>query len=84
VRQEFADRLCRLLPAYPYRFAVKPGILGWSQANLRGQRVPDDGLTLGYDLYYAKQQSPSFDIDIFLRTVMRTPEVAVRAAGSTG
>ena len=35
VRREFADRLCQELPAYPHRFAVKPGILGWSQANLR-------------------------------------------------
>ena len=69
VRKEFADRLCQVLPAYLHRFAVKPGILGWSQAHLRGARRPDDGLSLGYDLYYAKQQSPSFDIDILLRTI---------------
>jgi lipopolysaccharide/colanic/teichoic acid biosynthesis glycosyltransferase len=69
VRKEFADRLCQLIAAYPHRFAVKPGILGWSQANLRGTGAVDESLRLGYDLYYAKQQSPSFDIEILLRTV---------------
>jgi lipopolysaccharide/colanic/teichoic acid biosynthesis glycosyltransferase len=84
VRQEFADRLCQLLPAYPHRFAVKPGILGWSQANLRGSRAPDDGMSLGYDLYYAKQQSPSFDIDILVRTIFRAPEAAGSAPDGVG
>jgi lipopolysaccharide/colanic/teichoic acid biosynthesis glycosyltransferase len=82
VRREFADRLCQLLPAYSHRFAVKPGMLGWSQANLGGSRVPDAGLSLGYDLYYAKQQSPSFDIDILLRSLFGAPDAA-RHAGKT-
>jgi lipopolysaccharide/colanic/teichoic acid biosynthesis glycosyltransferase len=80
VRKEFADRLCQALPAYPHRFAVKPGILGWSQANLRGIPVPDDSLSLGYDLYYAKHQSPSFDIEIVLRTLFRARGPAGSAA----
>jgi lipopolysaccharide/colanic/teichoic acid biosynthesis glycosyltransferase len=80
VRKEFADRLCQTLPAYPHRFAVKPGILGWSQANLPGIGVPDDALSLSYDLYYAKHQSPSFDIDIVLRTLFRAPGVGGGAA----
>ena len=80
VRTEFAGRLSQLLFAYPHRFAVKPGILGWSQANLSGSAaVSDDALRLGYDLYYAKQQSPSFDIDILLRTLFRAPEAPRRA-----
>jgi len=84
VRVEFAERLSQLIPAYPHRFAVKPGLLGWSQANLRGaQAVPDDSVRLGYDLYYAKQQSPSFDIDILLRTLFRAAG-ARQAAGSAG
>jgi len=75
VRTEFAGRLSEIIPAYPHRFAVKPGMLGWSQANLRGAPEPqDDAARLGYDLYYAKQQSPSFDIDILLRTLFRTRE----------
>jgi lipopolysaccharide/colanic/teichoic acid biosynthesis glycosyltransferase len=84
VRKEFADRLCRELPAYPHRFEVKPGILGWSQANLRGTRMPDDALSLGYDLYYAKHQSPSFDIEIVLRTLFGAPGVGSGAAEGGG
>ena len=38
--------------------------------------VPDDALSLGYDLYYAKHQSPSFDIEIVLRTLFRVREWA--------
>lgn len=82
VRKEFADRLCQLLPAYPHRFAVKPGVLGWSQANRGRVAVPDDAISLGYDLYYAKMQSPSFDIDILLRTLFPARESGGRHAGS--
>ncbi len=72
VRKEFAARLCQELPAYSHRFAVKPGMLGWAQANLPAAGVPDDALSLGYDLYYAKHQSPSFDIEIVLRALVGT------------
>jgi lipopolysaccharide/colanic/teichoic acid biosynthesis glycosyltransferase len=82
VRKEFAGRLGQLLAAYPHRFAVKPGIIGWSQANLQHPSssgpLPDESLRLGYDLYYAKQESPSLDLDIFLRTVFRMPVPADR------
>jgi lipopolysaccharide/colanic/teichoic acid biosynthesis glycosyltransferase len=81
VRKEFADRLCQEIPAYAHRFAVKPGMLGWAQANLRGRRMPDDALSLGYDLYYAKHQSPSFDIEIVLRSLFRVSEPPVGTAG---
>ena len=88
VRQEFADRLGQLLAAYPHRFAVKPGIIGWSQANLRypssSGPVPDESLRLSYDLYYAKQESPSLDLDIFMRTVFRMPVPADRVPAPGG
>jgi lipopolysaccharide/colanic/teichoic acid biosynthesis glycosyltransferase len=74
VRKIFAQELCRMLPAYPYRFTVKPGILGWSQVNLAGRKEPsDEAERLEYDLYYVKQESPSFDFDIFIRTILRRP-----------
>jgi lipopolysaccharide/colanic/teichoic acid biosynthesis glycosyltransferase len=82
VRREFADRLGQLLSAYPHRFNIKPGIMGWSQANLPGSSVspareagpvPDESLRLGYDLYYAKEESPSLDLDIFLRSLFGAP-----------
>lgn len=68
VRTEFANRLSELLPAYAYRFTVKPGIFGWPDASLeKTGGVPDEALLLELDLYYVKQESPSLDLDILLR-----------------
>jgi lipopolysaccharide/colanic/teichoic acid biosynthesis glycosyltransferase len=72
VRKAFAERLERFIPFYAHRFSVKPGIVGWSQANL-GDRVFEESLRLEYDLYYIREESPSLDLDILLRTVFRVP-----------
>ena len=70
VRREFAARLSQIIPVYPHRFTVKPGVLGWSQAHLRGPgAVPEESLRLEYDLYYLKQNSPSLDFEILIRTL---------------
>ena len=72
VRKEFAGRLAQLIPVYAHRFSVKPGIMGWSQANLAAVRpAPDESLRLEYDLYYVREESPSLDLDILLRTAFR-------------
>ncbi|HKE28556.1 MAG TPA: sugar transferase [Bryobacteraceae bacterium] len=73
VRKEFAECLVRLIPVYAYRFSVKPGILGWSQANLSGVSIPDESLRFAYDLYYMREESPSLDLDILFRTLFRAP-----------
>ena len=74
VRKEIAERLSQLIPAYAHRFTVKPGILGWSQANLASALpAPDESLRLGYDLYHIREESPSLDLDILFRTVFRVP-----------
>jgi lipopolysaccharide/colanic/teichoic acid biosynthesis glycosyltransferase len=86
VRSEFAERLCEAMPAYVYRFTVKPGILGWSQCHLEETGgVPDEALRLEYDFYYIRQESPSLDLDIlqrklFGRRVTRRPAAAPGAA----
>jgi lipopolysaccharide/colanic/teichoic acid biosynthesis glycosyltransferase len=73
-RREFADRLSQIIPVYPQRFTVKPGIVGWSQTNLRGAgATPDEAIRLEYDLYYVKDERPSLDLEIFLRTLLRIP-----------
>jgi lipopolysaccharide/colanic/teichoic acid biosynthesis glycosyltransferase len=73
-RKEFAERIGQIIPVYSHRFTVKPGILGWSQTNLRGAgATPDEGIRLEYDLYYVKEQSPSLDLEIFIRTILRIP-----------
>jgi len=71
VRAEFAERLLSLIPVFGHRFTVRPGILGWSQVNLRNIPTPDERLRLEYDLYYVKEGSPSMDLDIFFRTLFR-------------
>ena len=72
VRKEFADRLAEILPVYPQRFAVRPGILGWSQVNLReSAEVSDEARRLEYDLYYVKAKRPSLDLEILLKALSR-------------
>jgi len=72
VRRAFAERLSQLLPAYVYRFTVKPGIFGWMDANpTETGGLADEMLRLEYDLYYIRQESPSLDLDILLRMLFR-------------
>jgi lipopolysaccharide/colanic/teichoic acid biosynthesis glycosyltransferase len=81
VRSVFAERLLQLIPAYVYRFTVKPGILGWAQAHLAETGgVPEEMLGLEYDFYYIRQESPSLDLDILFRTLFRRPKGARKRA----
>jgi exopolysaccharide biosynthesis polyprenyl glycosylphosphotransferase len=62
-----------LLPEYPDRFAMRPGITGWAQVN--GQRGIIDDLSglqarTDLDLYYVENWSPGFDISILIRTIL--------------
>jgi lipopolysaccharide/colanic/teichoic acid biosynthesis glycosyltransferase len=90
VRTAFANRLMDLMPAYTYRFTVKPGIFGWYQVHhAETGGLPDEVARLEYDLYYIKQESPSLDLDILLRTVFRrssakpaSSDAASRTAGA--
>ena len=85
VRRVFADRLNHLLPAYVYRFTVKPGIFGWSQAHFAETgTVPEEALSLEYDFYYIRQESPSLDLDILLRTLFRRSKTVPKTAAVPG
>ena len=82
VRSVFVDRLNDLLPAYVYRCTVKPGIFGWSQVHFaESGEVPEEALSLEYDLYYIRQESPSLDLDILLRTLFPRSQAAGNPAG---
>jgi lipopolysaccharide/colanic/teichoic acid biosynthesis glycosyltransferase len=77
VRKEFAERLAELLPFYPYKFSVKPGVLGWAQANVPRRTVPRETLRIEYDFYYIRQGSLALDFEILLRIFLggkRQPE----------
>ena len=82
IRTEFANALIRALPYHRLRFAVRPGLTGWSQINTS----PDDDETakLEYDLYYTKYMSLALDLSIVLYTSPlrrpRKPKVQAHAA----
>ena len=69
-RPEFVQELEKEIPHYQKRHLVKPGITGWAQvryeyaASVEGAREK-----LKFDLYYIKNFSPLFDIEIIFRTV---------------
>jgi lipopolysaccharide/colanic/teichoic acid biosynthesis glycosyltransferase len=64
IRTEFANALIRALPYHRLRFAVRPGLTGWSQINTNPE--DDETAKLEYDLYYTKYMSLSLDLSIVL------------------
>lgn len=69
-RPHFVAQLTKQLPFYPLRHTVKPGLTGWAQVRIEyGASVEDAMEKLRYDLYYLKNMSPLFDLNIVLRTI---------------
>jgi exopolysaccharide biosynthesis polyprenyl glycosylphosphotransferase len=68
-RPEIANRLTELIPCYPQRHKIRPGIVGWAQINKEDAVVQDAIARLEYDLYYIKNMSASLDTFILLHTV---------------
>ncbi|MEM7204664.1 MAG: TIGR03013 family XrtA/PEP-CTERM system glycosyltransferase [Planctomycetota bacterium] len=69
-RPYFVEQLSEANPYYPLRHTVKPGITGWAQVrHPYGASVEDALEKLRYDLYYIKNMSIVFDLNIILRTV---------------
>jgi lipopolysaccharide/colanic/teichoic acid biosynthesis glycosyltransferase len=70
IRVEFGDPLSREIPYYSQRVAVRPGLTGWAQIHRTdADNRFDASVELEYDLYYIKNLSPSFDIDVLLATL---------------
>ncbi len=63
------EELKRTVPFYDERHLVKPGITGWAQLNIYAATVEESKLKLQYDLYYIKNRSLLFDLEIILKTV---------------
>jgi exopolysaccharide biosynthesis polyprenyl glycosylphosphotransferase len=68
-RPEFVERLTEMIPCYPQRHSVRPGIVGWAQINKEDDVVQDAITRLEYDLYYIKNMSPSLDSFILMHTL---------------
>jgi sugar transferase (PEP-CTERM system associated) len=69
-RPEFVDTLSQVIPFYPQRHSVRPGITGWAQINYKyGNTTEDTIMKLEYDLYYIKNLSPALDSYIIFQTI---------------
>jgi lipopolysaccharide/colanic/teichoic acid biosynthesis glycosyltransferase len=67
-RPEFVSALSELIPYYPQRFCVRPGMAGWA-AIQNNPSVPDTFAMLEYDLYYIKNVSMSLDTLIVFQSL---------------
>ena len=66
----FVASLKQKIPYYHLRFSLKPGITGWAQVSYGyGENDNDAVEKLQYDLYYLKNMSPIFDLQILFETV---------------
>lgn len=69
-RPEFIVDLERKIPFYNMRHLIQPGLTGWAQVMYPyGASIEDAREKLQYDLYYIKNHSVIFDIQILLRTI---------------
>ncbi|MBV6342169.1 sugar transferase [Candidatus Magnetobacterium casense] len=69
-RPAFISQLQEQIPYYSFRHIVKPGLTGWAQINYKyGASIEDAAKKLEYDIYYIKNFSLIFDIQIILRTI---------------
>jgi sugar transferase (PEP-CTERM system associated) len=69
-RPHFVAQLTAALPFYPLRHTIKPGLTGWAQVcHPYGASVEDATEKLRFDLYYIKNVSLLFDLNIILRTI---------------
>ena len=74
-----AKGLERLVPGYPARLLVKPGVTGLAQVQL----PPDEDITsvrhkVVYDLYYVRRQGLLLDARLVLATLLKTVGVKPR------
>ena len=78
-RPEFVAHLSKTIPYYRERHCVKPGITGWAQLSYPyGSSEKDAIEKLQYDLFYIKNHSLLFDLQILLQTA----EVVVFGTGA--
>lgn len=69
-RPQFVDELAEVIPYYRERHTVNPGITGWAQLCYPyGSSVKDAEEKLKFDLYYVKNHTLFFDLNIMFRTV---------------
>jgi sugar transferase (PEP-CTERM system associated) len=69
-RPFFVQTLNQKIPYYSLRHSVKPGITGWAQICYAYGDSEEDAIEkLQYDLYYIKNLSPLFDLQILFESL---------------
>lgn len=69
-RPEIVNDLKTVMPYYPLRHVVKPGLTGWALIHQNYTSTREKSLEkLQYDLYYIKNRSLILDLIICLRTI---------------
>lgn len=69
-RPQIVADLERRIPYYGLRHSIRPGLTGWAQLRYPyGASVADAVEKLRYDLFYIKEQSLLFDLQVLLQTV---------------
>ncbi|MDO9407236.1 sugar transferase [Patulibacter sp.] len=65
-----SDRLGDVLPLFPYRHLVRPGITGWARVRAGYAATTEaSAVKLGNDLFYLEHRSPVLDVAILVETV---------------
>ena len=68
--EPYTRALTEIIPFYPQRCTVKPGLTGWAQINSRPVSEPEDALIrFEFDLYYVKNLSAALDMYLVLYTL---------------
>ncbi len=73
-RPFYVEKYSELLPAYPRRLRVKPGVTGWNQVKM-GEMVENLEFVqerIRHDFFYIENMSLRLDIEIILRTIIRS------------
>jgi lipopolysaccharide/colanic/teichoic acid biosynthesis glycosyltransferase len=69
-RPFFVEKLKQKNRYYTLRLSVKPGITGWAQISYRYGDTEEDAVEkLQYDLYYIKNMSVLFDVQIIFESL---------------
>ncbi len=68
-RPEIVEELTKIMPYYPLRHVIKPGLTGWAVLHQNYTDTIETSLEkLQYDLYYIKNKSILLDVSIILKT----------------
>jgi exopolysaccharide biosynthesis polyprenyl glycosylphosphotransferase len=72
-RPFYVEKYTKLLPSYPRRLRVKPGLTGWNQVQAEEiiENVEFVQERLRHDFFYIENMSLRLDIEIIFRTIIR-------------